>query len=92
MGLFLLSVCHIVIILDNDPANTELWNYIKILETLKWNIPDIASPSTPSVVSVTPNNNFKMRTNEYLPDLGALCVIIIHTNCLLGNSICVFST
>lgn len=50
IGLFLLSSCHIVLVVDDNCANFTTWEHIKTLEMLKWQIPDISEAVTTQII------------------------------------------
>merc|ERR1712137_984056 len=68
MGVFLMSVCNIVIFVDDDLANMQSWYYLKTLEMLKWNIPDVSTPKVPPTITVSPANNYNFTSNEFLAE------------------------
>lgn len=70
MGLFLLSVCNIVIVMDDNLANIDVWQYIHTLEMLKWNIPDVSTSNIPPTISISQTDNYHPTSNEFLADMG----------------------
>jgi len=69
IGVFLLSVCHTVIAMDTELHNIEFWKYIKLLDMFKWNIPDVSTLSSVPSITVSPSNNFEVKSNEYIAEL-----------------------
>ena len=70
MGVFLMSVCHLVIFVDDSLGSIELWKYMQAIEMLKWNIPDVSTPKVPPSISVSVQNNFLPVSNEFFAEPG----------------------
>lgn len=55
IGVFLLSVCNIVLAVDDSSCNSGLWKHVKTLEMLKWTFPEVSdlfhsAPSLPHLI------------------------------------------
>lgn len=55
IGVFMLSVCNIVLAVDDSTCNSGLWKHIKTLEMLKWTFPEVSdlfhsAPSLPHLI------------------------------------------
>jgi len=70
LALFLFSVCHVVLVVQTDPASAELWQFLRTVELLKWNIPDVSTPNINPVLSVTAENDYHLQSTEHIADLG----------------------
>jgi len=75
-GLFLLSICHVVIVVQDSPYDLSLWRYVRDLELLKYQIQD---PGTAQVTKTVPHplpndpSNallFGDKRIEFLPEMG----------------------
>ena len=53
MSVFLFAVCHIVFVVDDHLGDYKLWKFVKEIDLLKWNIPDISNPSLPPSISLS---------------------------------------
>ncbi|XP_049850684.1 nonsense-mediated mRNA decay factor SMG9-like [Schistocerca gregaria] len=42
LGLFLLSACHILLVVDDRTTAISNWKYLRTLEMLKWMLPDVS--------------------------------------------------
>jgi hypothetical protein len=42
IGLFMLSVCNVVVFVDESTCRVSSWKYLKTLEMMKWNIPEMS--------------------------------------------------
>lgn len=69
LALFLFSVCHVVLVVQTDPASAELCQFLRAVELLKWNIPDVSTPNINPVLTVTPDTEFRLQTTEHVADL-----------------------
>ena len=56
IGIFLLSVCNIVLAVDDSTCSPGLWKHLKTLEMLKWTFPEVSDlfHSAPSISLLIP--------------------------------------
>jgi len=56
MGIFALSVCNVVVFVDDSTSNMPKWKHWKTLEMLKWGIPEISELyyKAPSLTTLLP--------------------------------------
>lgn len=56
IGVFLLSVCNIVLAVDDSTCNSSVWKHFKTLEMLKWTFPEVSDllHSAPSLTVLIP--------------------------------------
>lgn len=56
LGVFMLSVCNIVVAVDDTTCNSTLWKHCKTLEMLKWTFPEMSElyHSSPSLTTLIP--------------------------------------
>jgi len=76
-GLFLFSVCHVILVVQDTPHDPNLWRYVRNLELLKHAIPDPGRPNAtdqiPFPTPTDPHNTllFGDRRVEFLPQIGS---------------------
>jgi hypothetical protein len=70
LALFLFSVCHIVIVVESEMNQLSLRRFLRTVETLKWNIPEVSIPSASPAINVSAEKHFFPFSNEYLADPG----------------------
>jgi len=66
LGVFLLSICHVVIVVQDYVTDLNLWHYLRTIEMLKFSIPDVST-----IASWNENQGIE---NEYYPE----CVFVFN--------------
>lgn len=69
IGLFVLSVCNTVVVVDDAVCNVKVWKHLKTLEMLKWNFPELSelfhsSPNLSLYIPILRNSFIDARKRE----------------------------
>lgn len=62
LGVWLMSICNLVVVVEDNIENYALWKYLRTIERLKWMIPDVSEISTVPTVSLV--NQIKLMHTE----------------------------
>lgn len=64
LGILMLSICNLVVAVEENIENIAFWKYLKTIERLKWMIPDVSEVSTTPTMTLI--NQIKQIFNEKL--------------------------
>ena len=75
IGVLILSICHIVLIIDDTYPDLNFWKYLNTIDMLRIGIPDVSSAislsNAPSTTSSASFSAFSSVTHlEYSPEIG----------------------